>query len=254
MNFKNPNTKELTIGIIGFGAFGKLIASHIAPRFDVFAYDPQFSQHGDAPMLGVKPAPLAKVAGCDVVVLSTPVSSCEEVAASVAKYCRGGALVIDVGSVKVKPSEIMQRVLPNHLDVVATHPLFGPQSASDGIRGLKIAVCPIRGRGHWRLAAFLRRQLGLKVILTTPQEHDREVAMVQGLTHLIAKVLLEMGPMPTRMTTLSFDLLVEAISMVQHDAPEVFQAIENLNPYASDVRKRFFELAHDLDLELNAHE
>ncbi|MEP1206793.1 MAG: prephenate dehydrogenase [Rhizobiaceae bacterium] len=253
MSFENSNTDKLSIGIIGFGAFGKLIASHIAPRFNVFAYDPQLSQNGDAPLLGATPAPLDKVASCDVVVLSTPVSSCEEVVTSVANYCRRGSLVIDVGSVKVKPSEIMERLLPNHVDVVATHPLFGPQSARDGVKGLKIAICPIRGRGHWRLAAFLRRQLGLQVILTTPQEHDREVAMVQGLTHLIAKVLLEMGPMPTRMTTLSFDLLVEAISMVQHDAPEVFQAIENLNPYALDVRKRFFQLAHDLDQELKAH-
>jgi prephenate dehydrogenase len=96
----------------------------------------------------------------------------------------------------------------------------------------------------------LRKQLGLQTIFTTPQEHDRELATVQGLTHLIAKVLLDMGPMPSRMTTRSFDLLLEAIAMVQYDAPEVFEAIEKSNPYALQVRRRFFELASDLNLEL----
>jgi len=250
MNFKNSNTKRISIGIIGFGAFGKLIAYHIAGHFDMFAYDPLPSLNDEAISLGTTLTSLATAACCDVVVVSTPVSCCEEIVTSIASFCRPGSLVIDVGSVKVKPSEIMDRILPSHVNIVATHPLFGPQSARNGIKGLKIAICPIRGNSHRLLAAFLRKQLGLQIIFTTPQEHDREVATVQGLTHLIAKVLLDMGPMPTRMTTRSFDLLVEAIAMVRHDAPEVFEAIEKSNPYAPEVRRRFFELATDLKLEL----
>ncbi|WP_310793664.1 hypothetical protein [Ruegeria conchae] len=73
--------------------------------------------------------------------------------------------------------------------------------------------------------------------MTTPDQHDRDAATVQGITHLIAKVLLRMGPLPSRMTTKSFDLISEAISMVQHDAPEVFEAIENANPYTREVTK-----------------
>lgn len=85
--------------------------------------------------------------------------------------------------------------------------------------------------------------------MTTPEDHDREAAVVQGLTHLIAKVLLGMGPLPTRMTTESFDLLSEAISMVQDDAPEVFEAIEKANPYAETVRRQFFDLAARLSVD-----
>src|SRR5690606_33725286 len=117
------------------------------------------------------------------------------------------------------------------------------------IVGLKIAVCPIRGRRCFRLAAFLRK-LGLDVIMTTPDVHDREAAIVQGLTHLIAKVLVQMEPLPTRMTTRSFDLLTAAVDMVRHDAAEVFAAIEGANPYAPAVRRRFFALASALDAEL----
>jgi prephenate dehydrogenase len=59
-----------------------------------------------------------------------------------------------------------------------------------------------------------------------------------------------MGPLPTRMTTKSFDLLSEAISMVQQDAPEVFEAIEKANPYSETVRRQFFDLAASLSVEL----
>lgn len=237
---------DITIGLIGFGAFGRLMARHLRPHFPILAYDPS----PGAEMEGVARAELPEAAACPIVILATPVSALEEVIASIRPHLREGVLVLDVGSVKVIPAELLRRGLPDHAEIVATHPLFGPQSAREGIAGLKIAVCPVRGNRAWRVAAFLRRVLGLHVILTTPEAHDREAAMVQGLTHLIAKVLVQMEPLPARMTTRSFDLLLQAVGMVRHDAPEVFRAIERANPYAPEVRRRFFELASALDTEL----
>lgn len=234
------------IGIIGFGAFGRLMARHLAPHFSLCAYD---STPG-AGMEGVMPVALAAAASCPIVILAMPVGAIEATVRAIGPHLRQGALVLDVGSVKVVPAEAMRRGLPAHVDIVATHPLFGPQSARDGIRGLKIAVCPVRGRRAPRVAAFLRKVLGLDVILTTPEAHDREAAMVQGLTHLVAKVLVRMEPLPSRMTTRSFELIRQAVGMVRDDAPEVFQAIEQANPYSHGVRRRFFDLASELDAEL----
>jgi prephenate dehydrogenase len=239
---RNPPDRP-SLGIIGCGAFGRLMAKHLRRWFRLYAYDPAAPAMPD----GVDRADLATVAGCSVVVLATPVSQFEGVIGQLSPHLRPGTLVLDVGSVKVIPAEIMLRGLPTHVEVVATHPLFGPQSAADGLAGLKIAVCPLRGTSGLRVAAFLRRCLGLTVLLTTPEAHDRDAAMVQGLTHLIAKVLVQMEPLPARMTTRSFDLLVRATEMVRYDAPEVFEAIERANPYAASVRRRFFDLAAALD-------
>lgn len=248
---RGSNTKpNAIVGIIGFGAFGQLIARDIQPYFRLCAYDPAPGLQPVAERYGVTLTSLEMVASCPVVVLAMPVGRLQEVVEAVAPYIRPGSLVLDVGSVKVGPAQVMRRGLPEHAEIVATHPLFGPQSARDGLAGLKIAVCPIRGRRCFRLAAFLRSRLQLNVILTTPEDHDREAAMVQGLTHLIAKVLVEMEPLPRRMTTKSFDLLVAAVNMVRHDAPEVFEAIERANPYSSNVRRRFFELASALNAKL----
>jgi prephenate dehydrogenase len=246
----NSGSEHSSLGIVGFGAFGQLAALHLGEHFEISAYDPSPGLAKVAQQLGVTLSSLHSVSQADVILIAAPVSSFEQVVGEIAVACNPGALIVDVGSVKVIPVEIMRRLLPNHVDIVATHPLFGPQSAGQGIEGLKVAVCPVQGKRHARVAAFLRKSLGLTVILTTPEDHDNETAVVQGLTHLIAKVLLKMGPLPTRMTTKSFDLLSEAISMVQHDAPEVFEAIEKANPYAETVRRRFFDLAAGLSVEL----
>jgi prephenate dehydrogenase len=246
----NDSGSRPSVGIIGFGAFGRLIAQHLRPYFQLYAYDPVSPPLGVADTHSVTMTTLSEAARCQIVILAVPVNRLAETVAAIRPDLIAGSLVLDVGSVKMIPAEIMRRGLPDHVDIVATHPLFGPQSARGGIRGLKIAVCPIRGRRGPRVAAFLRKALGLDVIVTTPEAHDREAATVQGLTHLIAKVLVQMEPLPTRMTTKSFDMLMEGVGMVRHDAPEVFQAIERSNPYSREVRRRFFDLASALDAEL----
>lgn len=225
----HPFDRPGTVGLIGLGAFGALVARHLAPHAAVLAHDPHRPAAAFA-AAGARPVALAQAASCPVVILATPVSTLAEVIRALAPHLRPGTLVVDVGSVKVVPVALMRAGLPAHVEILATHPLFGPQSARDGVRGLRIAVCPVRGRTGMRAAAFLRRVLGLTVLRTTPEAHDRETAAVQGLTHLIAKVLVEMEPLPRRMTTRSFELLMEAVGMVRDDAPEVFRAIEHANP------------------------
>jgi prephenate dehydrogenase len=239
-----------SIGILGFGMFGKLLAEHLHRHFPLYVFDPDVFDPALPPIeTGVRRAivfsDIATVAGCEIVVLAVPVDQISPAIAALRPHLRPGTIVLDVGSVKVQPVEAMQAGLPAFVDIVGTHPLFGPQSASGGIKGLKIAICQIRGRGAYRVAAFLRHVLGLRVFLTTPDAHDREAAIVQGLTHLIAKVLVRMEPFPTRLTTRSFELLVAATEMVRYDAPSVFLAIERANPHAAVVRERFFTFAEE---------
>ncbi|RZJ87441.1 MAG: prephenate dehydrogenase/arogenate dehydrogenase family protein, partial [Brevundimonas sp.] len=79
------------LGLIGYGAFGRLAAQRLSPHFEVVAYDPA---GGDAT------ATLAEVAACPIVVLAVPVHAVDETVAAIAPLVRPGALVLDVGSVK----------------------------------------------------------------------------------------------------------------------------------------------------------
>jgi prephenate dehydrogenase len=245
---RSRSPRPRSLGLIGFGAFGRLAAKHLALHFTLRVFDPAL----DPAFLSdkVEAATLAEAAGSPIVVVAVPVSRMAHTLEAIAPHVRPGALILDVGSVKVEPVRLMRNLLPANVDIVATHPLFGPQSARNGVKDLKVAVCPVRGREARRVAAFLRSAFGLQVVPISPEGHDREAAMAQGLTHLIAKVLVQMEPLPRRITTPSFDLLVRAIGMVRDDPPSVFDAIERANPYAAEVRRRFFDLASELDLDL----
>jgi prephenate dehydrogenase len=200
-----------SLGLIGFGAFGRLIARHLSDRFEILACDPAAIDD----MGVVSLTDLATAAACPIVILAVPVEAMQATVAAIAPHVLSDAVVIDVGSVKVLPARLMAEGLPRGVRIVGCHPLFGPQSGKDGIEGLRIAVCPINDDPTARrVAAFCRAVLGLKVFLVSPEDHDREAAVVQGLTHLIARVLLAMEPLPTRMTTASFERIMQAVEMV----------------------------------------
>ncbi len=243
-----------SVGIVGFGAFGRLIAEHLHPDFELVVSDPagitdaRFA--GNVQAGNVRAGSIAEAAACDVVVLAVPIGALEAVIGDIRPHLRPGTIVMDVVSVKVLPVDIMKAMLPDFVEVIGTHPLFGPQSAVDGVAGRKIAICPVRGCSGRRVAAFLRSTLGLKVYMTNPEEHDRQAAVVQGITHLIARVLVNMEPLPSQLTTASFERLMEAIEMVRHDSEDVFEAIERDNPYSAEMRRRFFDISNQVCAEL----
>lgn len=229
-----------TIGILGFGAFARLIAANLAPRFRILAHDPSEMAQAVARQSGVAVASMEEVARSSIVVLAVPLTALESCVSALAGRLRPGQIVIDVCSVKQEPARILQALLPPDIDILATHPMFGPQSARDGVGGHRIVLCPLRGRQWRRVAAFLRASLRLEVIIATPEEHDRQAATSQGLTHLLARAYGSLGDIPL-VRTPSFDLLMKALDMVRHDSPDVFEAITSGNPYVARVRDRLIE-------------
>ncbi|KQS95545.1 hypothetical protein ASG50_24910 [Rhizobium sp. Leaf386] len=79
----------------------------------------------------------------------------------------------------------------------------------------------------------------LQVVWTTPEVHDHDMAVVQGLTHLIARVPREMGPLPSALTTPRFSLIAQAAEQVGGDSEQLFQAIEHENRFAASIRDKF---------------
>lgn len=231
-------------GIIGFGRFGQLAAQHLRERFDVVVSD-----RGDigaaAERVGVRIGSLDEAATSDIVMLSVPVQAMQDVVARIAPLVRPGALVLDVASVKMLPARWMAEALPASVDIVATHPLFGPQSARNGLAGQPLVVCPVRGDRHEAVAAF-GRSLGLKVSLTTAEEHDREMAYVQALTHLIGRTLVNIRIPDEDLKTNSYQHLLELCGLIGDDTKELFFAIQNLNPFAQEITRQFIAEANGL--------
>jgi prephenate dehydrogenase len=234
-----------TLGLIGFGQFGQLAASILKSRYDVLAADSAPEAAEAARGVGVRFGSLADAATREVVVVAVPVMAMREVFTAMSPHLQPGALVIDVGSVKMLPAQWMMETLPAHVDIVATHPLFGPQSARNGLAGLRLVVCPIRGERHHRVAA-MGEALGLTVTVTTPEEHDREMAYVQALTHLIGRSLVNLGIPDEHLKTPSYQHLLELCGLIGADTFELFTAIQTQNPFAAEVVGAFVDEARSL--------
>ncbi len=239
-----------TLGLVGCGAFGEFMLRHVTPYFRVCVHDPKRDLSEVTEVYDVQAVDLPTAAACEVVVPAVPVQRFETVIERMVPHLRPGALVVDVCSVKLKPHAILSRLLPPDVDFVCTHPLFGPQSGKDGIAGLKVAVCPGRGGREACVERFLAERLRLKVVRTTPERHDRELAYVQGLTHLIAKIMVEIEPADVLQTTRTWELLMQSVELVRYDSDELFLAIESENPFVAEAKARFFDAARALEARL----
>lgn len=234
-----------SLGMVGVGAFGSFAIKHLRVHFRIVGFDPFADLQPLEGQYGLSLGSLAEAASCDFVVLSMPVQKLASVVRDIRPYLRQGSVVLDVCSVKSGPAAILSE-LPNHVQVVGTHPLFGPQSGKAGIAGLSIAVVPIRGSA-WRLVtAFFRDKLKLKVEVTTAEVHDRQMAQVQGLSHLISRILLSMPSPPLSMTTTAFDHLRSMVELLSGDSDDLFHAICADNPYVKDVIRNFLDTSKNV--------
>ncbi|RYE74089.1 MAG: prephenate dehydrogenase/arogenate dehydrogenase family protein, partial [Hyphomicrobiales bacterium] len=104
------NTINPSVGLMGFGAFGRLIARHLKPHCRLLAFDPALP--ADRATGGIIAADPSAIAACDIVILAVPVAALSEAIATLRPHLRAGAIVVDVGSVKIGPAMTMLAELP----------------------------------------------------------------------------------------------------------------------------------------------
>ncbi len=239
-----------TLAIIGVGAFGEFALPYILPYFDVHLYDAYRDLSDIANEKNVTVCSLEQAAACDVVILAVPVQAIEETAIAIAPYLKSHQLVMDVASVKCVPAEILERTLPSNVDIIGLHPLFGPQSGKNGIKGLNIALVNVRGDRDQGVHEFLSKTLELNVTQCTADAHDEQMAYVQGLTHMIAKVFMSMDLPAIDQPTQTFELLRAMVENVSGDSDELFRAIQTQNPYVDKTKGKFFAAVRALEAKL----
>ena len=234
------------IGIIGFGQFGRFMARHLALFFAVSVCD-HADLESEAQKIGVNWREFEMVANKEIVIFAVPLKSFGEVLKRAKPFLQSKALCLDVCSVKMKPIELMRSILPETVEIISTHPLFGPQSGREGIENLRIAFCPVRTTKAEQVKRFLADDLKLKVLEKSPEEHDREMAHVQALTHFVARALDELHVIDSELATVSYEELMKAARLVSEDSWELFQTIQQGNPSADTKRKAFVEKLIELE-------
>lgn len=232
-----------TVGIIGFGSFGKFLAEKLSSYAIVKVYSASNTQNSWA-------TTLEDVAQSDFVIPAIPLHSYETVLTQLAPLLNKESVVVDICSVKVKPQQLLAEYLGDQ-PVILTHPMFGPESASVSFQGHTMVLCPegSTAQDYDDVKSFLE-SLELKLIEMSAEEHDREIAIVQGLTFFIARAVNETGVHNQKLHTPSFQRLLNLAELEKHHSLELFETIQKGNPYAAAVRKEFLEAAQTIDAEL----
>ena len=126
--------KNLEIGIIGFGHFGRFIAIHLNKTNKVFVSD-KINKYREAQKIGVIFCSQKEVLSKDILILAVPTSKLKDVLLKIKPHLKKETIIVDICSVKVLPCKLMKRILPEN-EIIGTHPLFGPQSGKQGIKNM----------------------------------------------------------------------------------------------------------------------
>jgi prephenate dehydrogenase len=238
------------IGIIGFGRFGKLTAHYLAHEYDVAVYH-RTDRSTEITRAGGRAASLETVCRQEIVIPCVPISVFEGVMQDIAPLLRPDALIVDVCSVKEYPVRLMTDILPQTVSILATHPMFGPDSASDSLEGCKICLCQVRvaEKKYQRIKACLTEK-GLVVIEATPEQHDRQIATSLSLTHFIGRTLSEYGAKQLDIDTEGYKRLLHILEVVERDTWQLFLDMHHYNPYAQKKRLAFMEVMQDINSRL----
>ena len=227
--------RAVQVGIYGLGRFGVFWAAQLARHFAVCAY----SRRLHRPPVGVRMVSEREVLRCPVVILCVAISALEEVVDRVAPHIRPQTLVMDTCSIKGFAAQVMERRLQPPVQILATHPMFGPDSARAGIAGQPMILCPVRISDGllqgWRIRFAA---MGLRVVMMTAEQHDREAALTQGITHYLGRVLAEMGLTESTISTVGYRKLREIMEQTCNDSLQLFLDLQRYNPFTAEMRER----------------
>lgn len=223
----------MNIGIYGLGRFGAFWATELSKHIPVKGYN-------RSPLTrvpeGVSLVTKEELFTCDAIILCVSISAFKNVVSSIAPLLHPGTLVMDTCSVKVYPVEIMEALLPRDIGIIATHPMFGPDSGKNGIAGLPLVYAPIRCNSEQE--SFWKDLFGsmqLKVLEMSCDKHDREAAYSQGITHFVGRVLDELHLAPTELATVGYRRLLSIVEQTCNDPIQLFYDLQRYNPYAHDM-------------------
>jgi prephenate dehydrogenase len=241
--------EKKTVGIYGLGRFGSFYARLLAGHFNLRAYSRNPGR--EAPP-GVERVDEDKLLSAPVVILCVAISALEEVLKRIAGRLRPGTLVMDTCSVKALPAAWMAEILPPGVSILATHPMFGPDSARSGVEGLPLILSPVRVDGEtvaeW--SGFFT-SLGLKVLKMKPEEHDREAAFTQGLTHYLGRVLADLSLRDSPIASRGYAKLLDIIGQTCNDSRQLFVDLQRYNPYTRQMRTALGEALRDINFLLD---
>ena len=251
---------SVRISIIGgCGAMGRWIINYLKGKgdFEIIIADPdEIEGTRLVKTFGIKYEYDNKeaVRDSDIVIVSVPVEVTPNVIAEVAPHMKEGSLLIDIASIKTEAVSSMLKHAPSSVELLSIHPMFGPRVKD--VKGQVIAIIPVRpGKWFEKVKAFLEKE-DADVVVTTCEEHDKIMSIVQGLTHftsiVFAGVIREMNidlKQSRRFSTPIYNAFLPIVYRVVCQNPELYAQLQVRNPHVLEVQEKFISQAVKLNEE-----
>jgi prephenate dehydrogenase len=237
--------------IIGYGRLGQTLASVLKDKYvvSILEIDPLRSLFAEKD--GFKIINLGDLRSYDQVYVCVPINRFEDTIKKLKDKLKRGAVIIDTCSIKIMPVRVMKKYLPKDVQILATHPLFGPDSIKSGIPGLRFVYCPVRVNSRV-LNSWIKYWSSKEIVMLamTPQEHDRQSAYSLAITHYIGRVLAELNLRRQDVLTLGFDSLLKVVENTTNDSWQLSHDMLYLNPYVRDMRKDIIDALNKVEKKL----
>lgn len=225
---------KMSVGVYGMGRFGSFWAKELAKHgFSVVGYGRSAKTAPEGVRLGSEDEVLA----CSVLFFCVSISSFSEVLDRTSSRIADTTVVMDTCSVKLYPAKQMREKLPKQVQCIATHPMFGPDSGKNGVQGLPLVISAVRCEDstlQFWVDEFKR--WNLQVLQMSCDQHDREAAWSQGITHFIGRTLSELSLGDTELATTGYKTLLTVMQQTCNDPLQLFYDLQRYNPYARQMR------------------
>jgi prephenate dehydrogenase len=231
-----------TISILGIGGkMGKWFAKYfIENGFEVTGFDSE--KESNIKSVIKASSLVGAVLKADYVILCTPTRRTPEIIRLIAKEMKRGSYLIEISSQKSKTSTSLAK-MPAKINPICIHPMFGPGTKK--IKGQHIISVPIKDAKK-ELTVAKSLFPGSNFVTIDAIEHDKKIAVILGLTHLIniafANIIAkdDKTSLTEKMSGTTFKVQKILTESIMTESPELIETIIS-NPEIRRVAEEFWK-------------
>jgi cyclohexadieny/prephenate dehydrogenase len=135
----------------------------------------------------------------ELIIFCTPMSEYKEIILKLNKYLTSKNIITDVGSSKLKSSEVIKKNLKKNIFWTSSHPIAGsevsgPEHGKQDLFENKWCVLIKGKKSHLKHLNFLKsfwKKIGAKTVVMSPEKHDKIFSITSHLPHLVAYNLVK---------------------------------------------------------------
>mmetsp|Transcript_28240 Transcript_28240/g.51111 ORF Transcript_28240/g.51111 Transcript_28240/m.51111 type:complete len:660 (-) Transcript_28240:1083-3062(-) len=257
-------TKPLNIGIVGFGTFGQFLSKRMSQKHRVACID-KVDKSKDAQTLGIEYYPLFDMGEflekSDIIIVAVPMIDFEDVILTLPADRLRGKLVVEVCPLSAHPKSVLLRHFGPEVDILSTHPMFGPTSKEDPYSspswdGRPLVYEKVRIMDARRCDDFLSifEDARCQLVEMTAEQHDASTADAEFVTHLTGRLLDRQLLPATPVSSKEYAALCDVADMTSGDSFDLFFGMFKFNDRAKEHLNKMRDNLARVERQLAAKE